>query len=167
MQARTLCALDEWEGYWGVKCRFLHDPERQGRLPRTCAIRGSATSKARAAGACGLLFGNGAALSKDASKGTEKEEEEEEEEAAEEDADEADATEEERGALALCTQRPASAGHRPRLWVHISLHPGDPGFHICRVIIGKKGTNVSCIHAVTGTKLRLRGRGSGHIEVGR
>ena len=90
------------ECYWGVKCRFLHDPERQGRLPRTCAIRGSATSKAHAAGACGLLMGNGAALSKDASQGTEKEEEEEQ--TAEEDADEADAAdakEEETGAIAV------------------------------------------------------------------
>ena len=86
------------ECQWGVKCRFLNDPELQGHLPRSSAIRGSATSRARAAAAGGLLMGNGAALSKDASQGTE---EDEEEEIAGEDEGEADEMEEERAALAL------------------------------------------------------------------
>eukprot|EP00928_Gymnodinium_smaydae_P029957 TRINITY_DN22410_c0_g1_i1.p1 TRINITY_DN22410_c0_g1~~TRINITY_DN22410_c0_g1_i1.p1 ORF type:complete len:594 (-),score=100.77 TRINITY_DN22410_c0_g1_i1:258-2039(-) len=64
-----------------------------------------------------------------------------------------------------------SAGERPRgkrplrLWAHIYLHMQRPGFDLVPMLIGRGGQNLRKIADQTGAKLRVRGRGSGHLEV--
>lgn len=53
----------------------------------------------------------------------------------------------------------------PRFWVHIYLHPEDVSFDMVPMLIGKKGVNMKNIVDATGAKVRIRGRGSGYLEV--
>lgn len=64
----------------------------------------------------------------------------------------------------------AMAGRPPnkrpyRLCAHIHLHMRSPGFDLVPMLIGKGGQNMRKIAEATGAKLRVRGRGSGHLEV--
>jgi len=56
-------------------------------------------------------------------------------------------------------------GHRPRLWCHIFLHKGHAGFDLVPIFIGRGGCNMRHIYSETRAKIRVRGRGSGHLEV--
>lgn len=58
-------------------------------------------------------------------------------------------------------RRPAA-----RLWVHIFLHLKEPDFDLVPMLIGRGGQNMKEINKATGAKLRIRGKGSGHMEVG-
>mmetsp|Transcript_91380 Transcript_91380/g.263769 ORF Transcript_91380/g.263769 Transcript_91380/m.263769 type:complete len:493 (-) Transcript_91380:104-1582(-) len=69
------------------------------------------------------------------------------------------------------SERHGEAGRRKasrvgRLWCH--LHVSDkmlrPGFDLNKKIIGKGGEHTRGIYDATGAKIRLRGRGSGHLE---
>ena len=53
----------------------------------------------------------------------------------------------------------------PRFWVHIFLHPQDVRFEMIPVFIGKDGINMKKIFHETGAKVRIRGKGSKHLEV--
>lgn len=57
-------------------------------------------------------------------------------------------------------RRPAA-----RFWAHIFLHRRHPAFDIVPILIGRMGNNMRDIFAATNAKLRIRGRGSGHLEV--
>ncbi|CAK9034072.1 unnamed protein product [Durusdinium trenchii] len=52
-----------------------------------------------------------------------------------------------------------------RLWAHIYLHMQQEGFDLVPRLIGRKGCNMRKIADLTGAKIRIRGRGSGHLEV--
>jgi len=52
-----------------------------------------------------------------------------------------------------------------RLWCHIYLHMQSPGFDLVPRLIGRGGSNMRRISKATGAKLRIRGKGSGHLEV--
>ena len=52
-----------------------------------------------------------------------------------------------------------------RLWAHILLHQRHPGFNIVPMLIGRLGGNMTDIFSATNAKLRIRGRGSGHLEL--
>lgn len=52
-----------------------------------------------------------------------------------------------------------------RLWVHFHLHMQSPGFDLVAGLIGRGGSRVRAIADATGAKVRIRGRGSGHLEV--
>lgn len=52
-----------------------------------------------------------------------------------------------------------------RLWCHIFLHKGHPEFDLVPMLIGKGGCNMRDIYQKTHCKIRVRGRGSGHLEV--
>lgn len=54
---------------------------------------------------------------------------------------------------------------RLRLWAHIYLHMQVDGFDLVPRLIGCGGCNMRRIAEQTGAKLRIRGRGSGHLEV--
>ncbi|CAE8684024.1 unnamed protein product [Polarella glacialis] len=54
---------------------------------------------------------------------------------------------------------------RPRLWAHIYLHMQLPGFDLVPRLIGRGGCNMRKIADTTGAKVRIRGRGSGHMEI--
>ena len=69
-------------------------------------------------------------------------------------------------------RRPAKeAGDRTkgqgRHWCHIWLHqPRDhPEIRLVPMVIGSKGCNTKEIHNASGCKVRVRGKGSGHLEV--
>lgn len=53
-----------------------------------------------------------------------------------------------------------------RLWCHMFIDPSmlSPGFDLVKKLIGKNGCNTRAIFESTGTKVRIRGTGSGHIE---
>jgi hypothetical protein len=54
----------------------------------------------------------------------------------------------------------------PRLWCHIFLFkPTALWFEFVPALIGRRGVHVHDIHRHSGAKLRIRGRGSGHLEV--
>jgi len=53
---------------------------------------------------------------------------------------------------------------RQRLCCHIHLHMFGKGFDLVPKIIGKRGCNMRQIAEATGAKLRIRGKGSGHVE---
>jgi hypothetical protein len=55
---------------------------------------------------------------------------------------------------------------RSRLYCHIFLDPAmlEPGFDLVKKLIGKGGTHTRAIFEATRTKVRVRGRGSEHIE---
>jgi len=61
--------------------------------------------------------------------------------------------------------RPARGGRRLRLWAHIYLHMQVPGFDLVPRLIGRGGCNMRRIAEETQSKIRIRGRGSGHLEV--
>merc|ERR1712008_600616 len=48
---------------------------------------------------------------------------------------------------------------------HIHLHMIAPGFDLVPRLIGHKGCNMRRIAESTGAKIRIRGRGSGHLEI--
>lgn len=52
-----------------------------------------------------------------------------------------------------------------RLWAHIYLHMATPGFDLVPMLIGRGGANMRKIADATNAKIRVRGRGSGHLEV--
>ena len=52
-----------------------------------------------------------------------------------------------------------------RHWVHIFLHKGHEEFELVPMAIGRGGQNMKKINQATGAKARIRGRGSGHLEV--
>lgn len=54
---------------------------------------------------------------------------------------------------------------RPRLWAHIFLYKRHDDFDLVPMLIGKNGHNMRNINLATNAKLRIRGRGSGHLEV--
>eukprot|EP00928_Gymnodinium_smaydae_P048864 TRINITY_DN32730_c0_g1_i1.p1 TRINITY_DN32730_c0_g1~~TRINITY_DN32730_c0_g1_i1.p1 ORF type:complete len:604 (-),score=89.73 TRINITY_DN32730_c0_g1_i1:211-2022(-) len=58
---------------------------------------------------------------------------------------------------------------RNKLWCHIFINPAmlDRAFALTKKIIGCGGENTWAIFDATGAKIRLRGRGSGHLEGGR
>lgn len=60
---------------------------------------------------------------------------------------------------------PRGGGRRLRLWAHIYLHMQVPGFDLVPRLIGRGGCNMRRIADRTGAKLRIRGRGSGHLEI--
>ena len=53
----------------------------------------------------------------------------------------------------------------PRLWVHIYLNKRVPDFELVPMLIGRFGCNMRNIHQQTCAKVRVRGLGSGHMEV--
>jgi len=59
-----------------------------------------------------------------------------------------------------------AGGKRHGLWCHVFLDPSmlQPGFDLGSKIIGKRGCHTGKIFASTDTKVRLRGKGSGHLE---
>lgn len=65
-------------------------------------------------------------------------------------------------------RRAALSSHhrRLRLWAHIHLHMQLPGFDLVPRLIGRGGCNMRKIADQTGAKVRIRGRGSGHLEIG-
>lgn len=71
------------------------------------------------------------------------------------------------GCARPCTSR-AGDRHRKglRLWCHIYLDERMlvPGLDLVSIIIGRGGYNTRCIFEKTGTKVRIRGHGSGHLE---
>jgi len=53
-----------------------------------------------------------------------------------------------------------------RLWCHIYVtHLRFGGFDLVPKLIGRQGANMKQIHKMSGCKLRVRGLGSGHLEV--
>jgi len=54
---------------------------------------------------------------------------------------------------------------RLRLWAHIYLHMQVPNFDLVPRLIGRGGCNMRKIAETTGAKIRIRGRGSGHLEI--
>jgi len=78
------------------------------------------------------------------------------------------------GGAVLDVGRPAAqedpearpAHKRPlRLWAHIYLHMQTPGFDLVPMLIGRGGQNMRKIADATNAKVRVRGRGSGHLEI--
>ena len=63
------------------------------------------------------------------------------------------------------TQRKRNGTRRLRLWAHIYLHMQLEGFDLVPRLIGRKGCNMRRIAECTGAKVRIRGQGSGHLEV--
>jgi len=51
------------------------------------------------------------------------------------------------------------------LWCHIFLNKRHESFDLVPVLIGRRGENLRQIHQLTGAKIRVRGRGSGYMEV--
>jgi hypothetical protein len=51
-----------------------------------------------------------------------------------------------------------------RLWVHIYLHMQADGFDLVPKLIGRGGGNLRKIAEATAAKIRIRGKGSGHLE---
>jgi len=56
-------------------------------------------------------------------------------------------------------------GRRLRLWAHIHLHMEEKGFDLVPRLIGRRGENMRKIAEETNAKVRIRGKGSGHLEV--
>ncbi|CAK0809734.1 unnamed protein product [Prorocentrum cordatum] len=54
---------------------------------------------------------------------------------------------------------------RLRMWAHLHLHMQAPGFDQVPRLIGRGGSTLRGIAERTGSKIRIRGRGSGHLEV--
>ena len=52
-----------------------------------------------------------------------------------------------------------------RVWAHIELFKLHPEFDLVPMLIGCGGENTSNIYKKTGAKIRIRGRGSGHLEI--
>jgi hypothetical protein len=62
--------------------------------------------------------------------------------------------------------RSRRGGDCDRLWCHVFIDPCmlEPGFDLIKKLIGKSGCNTRGIFESTGTKVRVRGKGSGHLE---
>eukprot|EP00928_Gymnodinium_smaydae_P093633 TRINITY_DN7792_c0_g3_i1.p1 TRINITY_DN7792_c0_g3~~TRINITY_DN7792_c0_g3_i1.p1 ORF type:complete len:550 (-),score=64.03 TRINITY_DN7792_c0_g3_i1:365-1942(-) len=62
-----------------------------------------------------------------------------------------------------------SKSKKNKLWCHIFIDQVmlKRGFDLTKKIIGRAGVNTRAIYEATGAKIRLRGRGSGHLENGR
>lgn len=74
----------------------------------------------------------------------------------------------ERRSQARCCAQCAGAEQRlpPRRWCCFYLRMGDaPGFDLVPMIIGRQGRNTRSIAEQTGAKVRVRGHGSGHLEL--
>ncbi|CAE7720871.1 HET-E1 [Symbiodinium sp. CCMP2456] len=54
---------------------------------------------------------------------------------------------------------------RARLWAHIYLRMQQDGFDLVPRLIGRKGCNMRRIAEQTSAKVRIRGQGSGHLEI--
>ena len=54
---------------------------------------------------------------------------------------------------------------RPRLWCHIFLNRRHEDFNLVPMLIGHGGKNTKTVNEKTGAKVRIRGKGSGHLEV--
>jgi hypothetical protein len=54
-----------------------------------------------------------------------------------------------------------------RLWCHIFLQKRHPEFDLVPILIGRSGRHMKEINQATDAKVRVRGRGSGHLEVDR
>lgn len=68
-----------------------------------------------------------------------------------------------------CTGKgPRRDSARPRTWCHIYLDLTmlNSDFDLVQKLIGRGGCNTRAIFEATGTKVRIRGRGSGHQEQG-
>lgn len=65
------------------------------------------------------------------------------------------------------SSNPRQRDRLKRLWCHLFLDPVmlSPGFEMAKKIIGARGGNTKSIHEATGAKVRLRGRGTGHLEI--
>ncbi|CAE8716544.1 unnamed protein product, partial [Polarella glacialis] len=77
---------------------------------------------------------------------------------------------------AAAAEQQPSSGSKPRrtgprqqmgarLWCHIFLNKRHPDFDLVPMLIGRGGRNMREIFAATNAKIRVRGRGSGHLEV--
>ena len=65
-----------------------------------------------------------------------------------------------------CATGAARGPRRPaRLWVHIYLHMQAQDFDLVPMLIGRGGCNMRKIADKTAAKVRIRGRGSGHLEI--
>ena len=53
----------------------------------------------------------------------------------------------------------------PRLWCHVHLQQLPDEFCFVQQFIGKRGVHTSQVFEDTGAKVRVRGQGSGHLEV--
>jgi hypothetical protein len=53
-----------------------------------------------------------------------------------------------------------------RLWCHIFLQKRHPEFDLVPILIGRSGRHMREINQATDAKVRVRGRGSRHLEVG-
>lgn len=133
---------------WGQKCRFAHSKDGVVQAPmRSSPATPSAPSRppAKSAGtatATGSAETGGAHSSESAGTG-------EEENSGGEDKD-----------SKWVWRRPAA-----RLWAHIFLHKRHADFDLVPMLIGRGGRNMRDIYTATQAKLRIRGRGSGHLEV--
>jgi hypothetical protein len=54
-----------------------------------------------------------------------------------------------------------------RLWCHIFLQKRHPEFDLVPILIGRSGRHMRDINQATHAKVRVRGRGSGHLELDR
>lgn len=68
-------------------------------------------------------------------------------------------------AVATAHEEPRRQRRAARLWVHIYLHMQVAGFDLVPMTIGRGGCNMRKIAEKTGAKLRIRGQGSGHLEI--
>mmetsp|Transcript_16199 Transcript_16199/g.48654 ORF Transcript_16199/g.48654 Transcript_16199/m.48654 type:complete len:650 (-) Transcript_16199:135-2084(-) len=59
----------------------------------------------------------------------------------------------------------SGGSRRLRLWAHIYLHMQAPNFDLVPRLIGRGGANMRRIAELTNAKIRIRGRGSGHLEI--
>ena len=78
-------------------------------------------------------------------------------------------TQQELGNSTSTSTRPRRPGGReaygPRLWCHIFLNKRHDDFDLVPILIGRGGKNTQEISDLTQSKVRARGRGSGHKEV--
>jgi len=155
---------------WGARCGFMHMKDGKGvptashcqprdavvsnvqLLPSPEAVSSDPTATVSAA-AAGFVAGEAAQGDGDDSSSEEGGKVGEEEEGRSE------ATDAEREARRVW-RRPAA-----RLWAHIFLHKRHPDFPLVPMLIGRGGRNMSNIFCATNAKLRIRGKGSGHLEV--
>jgi hypothetical protein len=61
--------------------------------------------------------------------------------------------------------RAARQSQGARLWCHIFITKPHPQFDLVPMLIGRGGCNMRDIYNATDAKIRVRGRGSGHLEV--
>mmetsp|Transcript_1365 Transcript_1365/g.3028 ORF Transcript_1365/g.3028 Transcript_1365/m.3028 type:complete len:620 (+) Transcript_1365:160-2019(+) len=79
--------------------------------------------------------------------------------------DTADDEEEDTELTTPSNARNRGGARRLRLWAHIYLHMQVPGFDLVPRLIGRGGCNMRRIADQTGAKVRIRGKGSGHLEI--